>query len=322
MKKFVSGVPIPLAGVALGFTALGNLLNVYSPTIRTICGIVAAALLFLVLSKIILCFKQVREEFKNPIIASVSATIFMTIMQLSTYIAPLNIPNIEKISLVIWSFALILHIALIIYFTLRLFFELKLHHLYPTCFVTYVGIIIAAITSPTFGLEALGKIIFYIGFFFYILIFVLISYRYMRHEIEEPSRPLFVIYAAPMSLSLTGYLAVMDVPNQWFIVVLMVLAQILYLVVLFQLPNLLKLPFYPSYAAFTFPMVITPFALQKVLGVLATTYNWQIPGSVVLLLILETSIAVGMVLYAFYHYMIFFKKHYNENCKNCQCVEA
>ncbi len=314
MREFLKGIPIPMAGVSLGFTALGNLLNAYSPILRWICGFIALILILLVLSKIFLCPRVVREEIKNPIIASVSATIFMSLMQLATYGA--DLPHMYQISFVIWAIAFCCHILLIIYFTLRLIYELKLHHIYPTCFVTYVGIIVSAITSPTFGLEKLGQIIFWIGFMVYIVLFIVITIRYMRHEIEEGARPLFAIYAAPMSLSLTGYLTVMNHPSITLIIVLEILAQVIYFVVLYQLPNLLKLPFYPSFAAFTFPMVITPFALQTELQYFTNNFDVQISGIIALVLILETSIAIGLVLYTLKHYIHYLKTHYHTNCKN------
>lgn len=307
MKDFLKRIPIPMAGVALGFTALGNLLVSYGTYIRYICGFIAFCLLSLVLLKCIILPKVVKEDFKNPVIASVSATIFMTTMQLTTYIANLNIPYIYDVAKIIWLIALSMHLLLIIYFTYRMFTELKLHHIYPTCFVTYVGIIIAAITSPTFHMEPLGKLIFWFGFILYIFMFIIISIRYHKHEIEINNRPLFVIYAAPMSLSLTGYLAVMDFPNITFAIIMAILAQIIYVVVVMQLPNLLKLDFYPSYAAFTFPLVISPFALMRILTIVSSQI--MIPKILYLILSIEITIAIMMVFYAFYQYMKFiFKK--------------
>lgn len=316
MKRFLEGVPIPMAGVALGFTALGNLLLAYSPYFKWICGIIAFILLILVVAKMIVCPKKVFcEEFKNPIISSVSATVFMTIMQLTTYVVKLPIPNIYIISEIIWFIALFCHCCLILYFSWKLIFQLRLHHIYPTVFVTYVGIIVAAITAPTFHMNVLGKAIFWFGFMMYAILFIIISWRYIRHEVEESSRPLFVLYAAPMSLSLTGYLAIMDHPNVMMMLIMELLAQVLYVLVLFQLPKLLKLPFYPSCAAFTFPMVITPFALQKEMQYFAANYSVNVSGIIALVVVVETSIAIGMVLYAFGHYIKFLINHFKTNCK-------
>ena len=39
--NFLKRVPLPLSGVALGFAALGNLLAIYNPYLKTVCGILA-----------------------------------------------------------------------------------------------------------------------------------------------------------------------------------------------------------------------------------------------------------------------------------------
>lgn len=88
MKQMIRQVPIPIAGVMLGLTALGNLLQGYSETARGFCGALAALFGVLLLLKFCLFREQVKQEMENPVIASVSATIFMSVMQLSTYAFP------------------------------------------------------------------------------------------------------------------------------------------------------------------------------------------------------------------------------------------
>lgn len=47
------------------------------------------------------------------------------------------------------------------------------------------------------------------------------------------------------------------------------LAFLLYLIVLTRLPRYLKMPFYPSWAAFTFPFVISVIGLKQAMACLA-----------------------------------------------------
>ena len=49
MKRVIEKVPVPLAGVTLGLTALGNLLAGLSPVLRWGCGTAAALLFFLLM---------------------------------------------------------------------------------------------------------------------------------------------------------------------------------------------------------------------------------------------------------------------------------
>ena len=257
MREIIRKVPIPTAGVALGLAALGNLLQPYTEIVHIVCGILSLVLIAMLGAKIALFPDMIRDDLHNSIMASVSATLFMTLMQLAGYLAPFAyIP-----AFALWSAAVVAHLALMGWFTARFISHFKLHEVFPTYFICYVGIVVASVTSPTFGMEAVGHLLFWFGFACYVVLLGLVTYRYMKHEIPESARPLFCIYTAPMSLSLVGYLATAPQPNLVFVLAMLVLAQVLFAVVLSRLPVLLRLRFYPSYAAMTVPCVITATAL-------------------------------------------------------------
>ena len=104
-----------------------------------------------------------------------------------------------------------------------------------------------------------------------------------------------------MSLSLAGYLAVAGEPNVPFVIALTVSAQCFLAVVVAQLPRLLRLPFYPSYAAMTFPFVICATALGKALACL-TDAGWAVPHVLFLLAGIEAALATAMVCYVLARY--------------------
>ena len=203
MREIIRKVPIPTAGVALGLAALGNLLQPYTEIVHIVCGILSLVLIAMLGAKIALFPDMIRDDLHNSIMASVSATLFMTLMQLAGYLAPFAyIP-----AFALWSAAVVAHLALMGWFTARFISHFKLHEVFPTYFICYVGIVVASVTSPTFGMEAVGHLLFWFGFACYVVLLGLVTYRYMKHEIPESARPLFCIYTAPMSLSLVGYLA-------------------------------------------------------------------------------------------------------------------
>ncbi len=203
MREIIRKVPIPTAGVALGLAALGNLLQPYTEIVHIVCGILSLVLIAMLGAKIALFPDMIRDDLHNSIMASVSATLFMTLMQLAGYLAPFAyIP-----AFALWSAAVVAHLALMGWFTARFISHFKLHEVFPTYFICYVGIVVASVTSPTFGMEAVGHLLFWFGFACYVVLLGLVTYRYIEHEIPESARPLFCIYTAPMSLSLVGYLA-------------------------------------------------------------------------------------------------------------------
>ena len=240
---------------------------------------------------------------KNSVFASVSATFFMTLMQLAGYLAPVAIVP----AFGLWCSAVAGHFVLMTWFTLYYIRHFKLTEVFPTYFICYVGIIVAAVTSPVFGAEAFGQGIFWFGFACYLVLLAVVTMRYIKHEIPEGARPLFCIYAAPMGLSLVGYLSVMPDPNLVFVAVLMGLGQLMLIGVVTRVPKFLALQFYPSYAAMTFPFVISAMALGKGVQTLYAA-GYSIPALPVIeaLIVVETLFAAVMVAYVFVHFMKFF----------------
>lgn len=301
MREFLSKIPIPTAGVALGVVALGSLLQPFSEIFHLLCGVIAACLVVLLLAKVCVHPRTVKHDFENSILASVSATCFMAIMQLAVYIEPV----VHNVAFVIWCAAIACHFALIIWFTKTYILHFSLLHVFPTYFIAYVGIIVASLTSPAFGAEAFGMGVFWFGFVCYLILLVVVTLRYIKHEVPEAARPLICIYAAPMSLSLVGYLSACDNPQPLFVAVLLVAAQLLYLFVLLVVPRLMKLNFYPSYAAMTFPFVVTALGLTKAEAFFASI-GWMLPSWIGIVELVETLIAAFMVCYVLVYYLRYF----------------
>lgn len=301
MQDFIKRVPIPTSGLALGLAALGNLLQPSADEIRIVCGLLATALIALVSIKSLLYPHMLREDMQNPVLASVSATFMMTLMQLSCYIAPTS----QILGAILWLLAVSAHLTLMICFSIRFSRNFKLDQVFPTYFICYVGIIVASVTSPQFGFEPFAYALFWFGFACFIPLFILITIRYAKHPAPEATRPLFCIYSAPASLSIVGYLAVEPTPNLLFVACLLIAAQILFIIVLARLPKLLALDFYPSFAAMTFPFVITATALTCSIDLFRSA-NITLSPIIEQISALEIIFASAMVVFVFAKYMQFF----------------
>ena len=298
----IRNVPIPTAGVMLGLAALGNLLAPWSLLLKYACGLGAVFLGALLLLKIILHPQVMKNDLNgNSIFASVFATFFMAVMQLCTYIHP-SFPFAAE---TVWFSAVAGHFLLMAWFTWRYMMNFALRDVFPTYFIAYVGVIVASVTAPVFGRHAMGEVIFWFGFAAYMVLFALVTARYCsRHKIADPAKPLFCIYAAPMSLSLAGYLASVEEKSLLMIAVMQVLAQFLFFAVLSQMPKLLRLPFYPSYAAFTFHFVITAIALRQTLAYVRGL-GIVLPEALDALAAAEIVLAAVIVAYVFLRYVRF-----------------
>jgi len=300
MRDVIKKVPIPLCGVMLGMAALGNLLQSYSEGICYVCGIVAAFLLILMLLKIIMFFPAVKEDMKNPIMASVAGTFSMALMLLSTYVKPF----IGPAAYYIWLFAIALHVVLIIYFTIQFIFKLQMPKVFASYYIVYVGIAVASITAPAYEKLGIGTAAFWFGFVSLIILLVLVTVRYVKYQdIPNPAKPLICIYAAPTSLCIAGYVQSVTPKSYGMLMGMFVVATILYVFALVKAIGYLKLPFFPSYASFTFPFVISAIASKQTMACLA---NMGRPIPVLQYVVLiETVIAVVFVVYTLIRFLQF-----------------
>lgn len=305
MKDTIKKVPVPLCGVMLGFAALGNLLQSYGEGIRSVCGIVAAFLLVLVLLKLIMFPQMIKEDMNKPIMASVAGTFPMALMLLSTYVKPFIGPG----AMYLWYFAIILHIVLIVYFTIKFILKLQLPKVFASYYIVYVGIAVAAVTAPAYEKTGIGTAAFWFGFVTLVALLFLVTIRYVKcPNVPEPAQPLICIYAAPTSLCIAGYVQSVTPKSKTFLLAMLAVATVIYLFALVKAIGYLKLKFYPSYAAFTFPFVISAIATKQTMACLA---NMGQPMPVLKTVVLiETIIAAVFMIYTFIRFMefIFIKK--------------
>lgn len=300
MKAIIQKVPVPLSGVMLGCAALGNLLQSYSGAVRYLFGAIALAALVLLLLKWALYPAMVKEDLKNPIMLSVGATFPMGLMLLSVYAKPF----LGNIALVIWLGAILLHLALIVLFTLRFLFNLDIKKVFASYFIVYVGIAAAGVTAPAYNMQGLGAVAFWFAFAALLPLLALVGYRYVKHPaLPDPAQPLFCIFAAPTSLCLAAYLQSVQAKSATMVIFLFSLATALYILGLVKLFRLAKSHFYPSFSSFTFPFVISAIAAKQATAFLSGAgYGLTFLPSLVLI---ETILAVVLVLYTLSRYCIF-----------------
>ena len=297
----IEKIPIPICGLILAFLSLGNLLNDTHTLLKVACGIIGIALLILILSKLVLYPEKIKEDFKNPIIASNSGTFSMSLMILSTYISPF----MPIIAYGIWILGVALHILLIVYFTYHFIIRnFNISTVYPSYWIVFVGITMGAITAHAHNLDEIGFIFFLVGFIGMIFTFPLVIYRYINYkDIPNANKPLICIFTAILSILIVGYLNSYNDISIEFLMIMYIFACIFYIFALTKLIEYRNLEFYPSFAAFTFPFVISGLATKGVIS--------KIGPNIILnsVLSIETVIATAIVLYVLIRYMKFLSRN-------------
>lgn len=299
MNQLVKKVPLPMGGLMLALAAVGNLVQSYGSIYRNAFGIISVILLVLLLLKMVKYPSIAKEELKNPVVASVFPTLTMGIMLLSTYVKPFA-PNL---AFTMWIVSVIGHIALMAKFTLDYIVKLDIKKVFPSWFIVYVGIVVGSVTAPTFEMQILGRVFFWLGIISYFLLLPMVVKKVKLGSIPEPALPTIAIFAAPVALCLAGYINSFETKNMFIVWGLVILSQLNYIFVLLKLPKLLKSKFYPSFSGFTFPLVISAISLKLANGFLVN--RGQTIPLLKYMINFEEFIASFIVLYVLLKYIQF-----------------
>ncbi len=295
----IKKIPIPIAGLALALLSLGNLLQDMNPNVRYLFGAMGVIILVLTILKVIFYPKDVKNDFRNPVIASSSGTFSMSLMLLSTY----TIDFIPNISYIVWIIGISLHILLMIYFTYHfIIHNFDINDVYPSYWIVYVGVSMVAITSPIHGLKEIGTIFLTIGFISMIITLPLMIYRYIKYpKLSDKNKPTTCIFTAIISILIVGYINSAPTISAAFIICLYCIACLFYIFSFYKLAEYRTLKFYPSFAAFTFPFVISALATKEVVKIIGQNMLVSSIQTV------ETLIAVIVVFYVLFEYYEFLK---------------
>ncbi|MDO5062044.1 MAG: TDT family transporter [Peptostreptococcaceae bacterium] len=259
----IKKIPLPMAGLILGLFALGNLLRSYGDSVRWICGGIGAILYIMYVARLFVGRDKLGEEMKNPVVASVFATFPMSTMLFATYLMAYG----SRVAYYLWMFGLFFHGLLIIWFTMSIAIKKDIKTVFPTWYIMYVGIVVATVTGKMFQATVIVERCFWFGLVCYIALIPIVCYRvFIVKNIPEPAMATFLVLTAPGGLLLTGYMSGFEEKQMIILVPLMIVSGLFFIVALTKLPQVLKLKFYPSISAITFPTVITAIGFKLANG--------------------------------------------------------
>ncbi|TCV99828.1 TDT family transporter [Biostraticola tofi] len=263
VRLLLKNVPTPMAGLALGIASLGWCLEnaLALSGAGQLAGAVIAALLLLALTgKFLLHPTLLSEDLRHAVVGSVVPTYAMGWMVVSKALSA-YCPVAGQI---LWLAAVAVHLVCLVVFIWHRSQAFRLHHMVPSWFVPPVGIIVAAVASPGGPFNPMANLLLDIGMMCYTVMLPVMLYRLIFcDEIADAAKPTIAIMAAPASLSLAGYLTVVEHPSLLICAVLLGIALLMTAITYVAFIRLLRLPFSPGFAAFTFPMAIGATALYK-----------------------------------------------------------
>ncbi len=299
-----SSLPTPLAGLALGIGSLGWSLEntgLFSGMAAVTGAIVSGCLLALLLIKFLSAPSLLQSELKHPVMGSILPTYSMALMLVSAAVG-------GKVGASLWLLAVGLHTILLLLFFWHRRKGFRLPQLVPSWYIPPVGIIVADLTIPGSAWAGVAVGLFWFGLISYAIMLPVMIYRLIfEPEMPDAAKPTLAILAAPASLCLAGYLAISPSPSMLLVMILMGIAILMTAVTYLGFIKLLRLPFSPGYASFTFPMVIGATALFKSVPFLTQWGAGDITvGAILWLARLELVVATLIVGYVCWRYMQFF----------------
>ena len=295
--NIIKSLPTPIAGLALGSVALGNLLQSYSTSLQLLFNLLSLIIIVLLTIRFTLDFDELKKEMENPVIATVLATYPMSIILLASF----SKKFIGAYSIPFWIIGIFLNFY-VVYYAIYNFIIKKRHinKIYPTWFITFVGPAVVTVTAINYDLETLGLVYFYFSFINYLILLPFVLYRVYKYKhYKDGDYPTIAVFSAPGGLLLASYMVGVTQKSNIILAILIPLTILLFIFVLIQLPYLLKRKFYPSFSAFTFPLVICAISFQK------TGVYYQLAEFSILNILIHLSelLAIIIVIYVWYGFI-------------------
>lgn len=254
-------VVMGLAGFTIAWHRAETLLELPGPVSPWLLGITIALFAVLALlyaSKVLRHGKEVRAEFAHPIKLNFFPTISIALILLSIAMLPYQM----EISFILWSVGAALHLAFTLY-VLSVWIHhthFEIHHINPAWFIPIVGNILVPIAGVRHASPEISWFFFSIGLLFWLVLLTIIVYRMVFHNpLPAKLLPTLFILIAPPAVGFIAWLQLNGAMDA--------LARILYysalfltLMLLTQAGRFVRLKFFLSWWAYSFPMAAITIA--------------------------------------------------------------
>jgi tellurite resistance protein len=195
--------------------------------------------------------QQVKEEFFHPVRMNFFPSVSVSILLLSIALYGL----VPLVSIALWGIGTLLHTLLTLYiFSYWIKHNFEIIHSNPAWFIPIVGNVII----PVIGVDILGHeaMIFYfaLGLFFWLVLFTIVLYRIIfHHQLAQKFLPTLFILIAPPAVGFISYIKI-TTEFDFFAHFVLDIGYFFTLLLFFMTYSFIKLKFFVSWWAFTFPL--------------------------------------------------------------------
>jgi tellurite resistance protein len=296
-RGFAATMPLPLFASVMGTCGLGLVWHVAehrwglpplaSGGLTSIAALLLPVLLAAYGFKALRFRARVMAELKNPIRINFLPAISINMILLGI----LARPWVESASNLLWMAGAALQLLLTITIvTIWLNSERPPNSLNPAWFIPAVGNILVPVASVPAGYAMVGWFFFSVGLFYWIILGTIVFHRLVIGDaLEPPMRPTLAILMAPPAVAFLAWLQLGETLGGIGLV-LYFIALLNFLLLIPQIPGFLKLPFFPSWWAYTFPLAAFTVASFR----FASATN-TVPDPVLIALTVLATGVIGLV---------------------------
>lgn len=229
---------------------------------------VFAVLLGFYVMKLLRYPEAVKNEFNHPVMSAFAPTISISLLLLALCMLPLT----PRFAALLWAAGAALHLVLTLHIVRSWVHNdhFELGHINPAWFIPAVGNVVAPLAGVPLGHTELSWFFFGIGISFWVILLVIVFYRILFHDPLPPMLlPTLFILIAPPAVGFLAYVELNGGNIDAFARVLYHLALFFTLLMLIELPRFLRLPFFLSWWAYSFPlaaMTTATFVMAEKVG--------------------------------------------------------
>ncbi len=245
-----------------------------------VCVFVGLALIYS--TKLIRYRQSVLQELRHPVKLNFFPSISISMLLLSICFMPINM----AITHPLWLIGTALHLIFTLYVVgVWMHHEhFEIHHMNPAWFIPAVGNVLVPVAGMQLGYSEVSWFFFSIGMLFWIVLMTILFNRVLFHNpIEQRLLPTLFILIAPPAV---GFIAYMRLTGE-----LDAFARVLYygglfltLLLFTQVRRFLKLEFFLSWWAFSFPLAAISIASMVMFEQTEISLYLWIGGGLLLLL--------------------------------------
>lgn len=229
-----------------------------SPILLGVTITVFVVLLALYLSKILTYPDQVKAELAHPVKLNFFPTISIGLILISVALLPYS----NALSLMCWAVGTALHLGFTLYVLSAWLHQthFEVTHINPAWFIPIVGNILVPIAGVQHASAEISWFFFSIGLVFWLVLLTIIFYRMFFHQ-PLPAKllpTLFILIAPPAVGFISWFQLVGEIDS--FARILYYVAIFLTLMLLTQVTRFLRLEFFLSWWAYSFPMAAITIA--------------------------------------------------------------